>query len=102
MPVAVKRPLAPKHEMEARLAELGYWSDDRKRFDRECERDTSESKRKNPPRLTYYKGSFRVLTESHDRPYWTVQKKMGAHILWYVDFPLDVGVETVLKFIECA
>lgn len=100
MPVAVNRPTAKLTDLEQQLVKLGFKSDDRKRFDEECKRDTTQSKHKTPPRFAYQSGPVRFITESRDSPFWTVQKKMGSHIQWYVDFPLDVGDETVLKFIE--
>jgi hypothetical protein len=100
MPVAVNRPTAKLTELEQHLVKLGFKSDDRKRFDEECKRDTTQSKHKTPPRFAYQSGPVRFITESRDSPFWTVQRKSGSSVLWFVDFPLDIGLVIVLKFIQ--
>lgn len=102
MTVVSRRPKAASYAMESELIVRGWRCDDRKKFDEECEKDASQTKYKNPPRFTYSKGIFRILTECHDRPFWTVQKMSGSHVVWFIDFPLDVGVEAVLLFIASA
>lgn len=102
MAVVNRKPKSARYAMESELIAYGYHCDDRKKFDEECEKDGSETKWKSPPRFTYSKGVFRVLTECQDRPFWTVQKTSGTHVLWFVDFPLDVGVEAVFAFIASA
>ena len=102
MSVVKERFRSAKHLMESELIKRGYLCGKRKKFDEECDKDGSETKRKNPPRFTYCKGSFRVLTESQDRPFWTVQKTSGGNVVWFVDFPLDVEVDAVFAFVESA
>ena len=88
--------------MEIELNDRGYVCEERAKFDTECKKDSSETKWANPPRFTYQNGSFRVLTESRDRPYWTVHKMVGSHLMWFVDFPTDVNVHAVFSFIAAS
>jgi hypothetical protein len=88
--------------METELINRGYRCKDRKKFDEDCERDSKGVKWKNPIRFTYVRGEFRVLTESSDRPFWTVQKMSSGHVMWFVDFPLDVNIDAIFAFIDAA
>lgn len=63
------RRLAPKLTMENELVARCFTCRDRKKFDAECEKDTTGKKWQRPPRFVYRSGSWRVLTESADCPF---------------------------------
>ena len=86
--------MPPRTAMEVELLKRGYRCSERTKF------DSDETKWKKPPRFTYSNGAFRVLTESQDQPWWTVQKMSGSHVVWFVDFPLNVDIGAVFAFIE--
>ena len=91
--------IASHSEFELQLIERGFTCGDRSKFDKECEKDTKNVKWKSPPRFTYERGSIRVLTDSSDRPYRTVQRIARRNVIWYVDFPLEVNLEAIFTFI---
>jgi hypothetical protein len=91
-----------KQAMETELIARGYVCKERAKFENDCIKYKNVEKLKNPPRFGYIKGSLRVLTESRDNPWWTVQKLSGSSVEWHVDFPFDVGVEAVFAFIDVA
>lgn len=91
-----------KQAMETELVERGYVCKERAKFEADCKKYKNEEKIRNPPRFIYAKGSVRVLTESRDCPFWTVQKMSGSTVVWHVDFPFDVGVESVFAFLSVA
>lgn len=97
---ANKHRIAAMQETESQLVKRGYTSKDRRIFDAQCKRDHEERKWRNPPRFTYAKGSIRVVTESREDPIRTVQFLSGGHVLWFVDFPIDVSLDLVFAFIE--
>jgi hypothetical protein len=88
--------------MENALIEKGFFCKERKKFNDDCLKYKNQEKLKNPPRFVYVSGTFRVLTESRDCPFWTVQKMSGTTVLWFVDFPFGVGHEAVFVFLNAA
>lgn len=89
-----------KQEMETELTVREYVCKEREKYQKERLKDRNEEKVKNPIRFTYSKGLFRILTESQECPWWTVQRMSGASVAWFVDFPFDVGVKTVFAFVD--
>lgn len=63
-------------------------------------KDTEKNaeKREQMPRFHYRFGDYGALTPNHECPFWTVQKWSGSFCHWYVDFPLDVPKEAVIRF----
>ena len=47
----------------------------------------------------YGKGNIRVLIETREQPYWTVQLLRRGEVQWFVDVPLNAGVEVLQSFI---
>ena len=47
----------------------------------------------------YGKGNIRVLIETREQPYWTVQLLRRGEVQWFVDVPLNAGVEVLQNFI---
>lgn len=101
MRIAKKKvqPVTALRPFEMELREHGFECRERKRFEEECKRDPNAGRWKNPPRFKYKKGSFVILTESIDTPWRTVQKMSNGHVLWHVDFPLEVDSQALLSFV---
>lgn len=91
-----------KKAMETELELRGFVCKERVKFEADCRRSKNYKKLKNPPRFVYLSGTFRVLSESLDCPFWTVQKMSGSTVLWFVDFPFSVGAEAIFAFINAA
>jgi hypothetical protein len=91
---------APHSYLESALRDRGFKSRDRKRFDDENAKPSRKHQRDNPKRFTYKRGSWRVLTDSQDCPWWTVQRVAGDEVQWFVDFPVGVNLEAMMLFIE--
>lgn len=45
-------------------------------------------------------GNIVVLLPRQDQPWWTVQKRNGANVRWFVDFPEACPAAAVCRFIE--
>jgi len=50
-------------------------------------------------RSVYRKERLRVLGETMDQPYWSVQRLDGAGVEWYVDIPIEAGSEILRQFL---
>lgn len=86
--------------MEALLIERGYRCGTRERNALARDKRIQANFDRQPQRHTYRKGEIAVMTESNDRPFWTVQQFVGPSIAWFVDFGLDVPPLSVFHFIE--
>ena len=51
------------------------------------------------PRYTFERGNIRVLTESREQPYRTVQEYRSGTTAWYVDFPMQIPDKAILAFL---
>lgn len=45
-------------------------------------------------------GEIVVMQPRNDQPWWTVQKRNGANVRWFVDFPEACPATAVCRFIE--
>lgn len=89
-----------REAFERRLSKEGFECSDRNAFDRRAA--SNADLLINPPRFCYTNGSWRILTENKECPWWTVQKVIGRRVEWFVDFPTNIKIDTVFKFMEVA
>jgi len=60
----------------------------------------SEPRERGQARKVYVRGYIRVLTGSSDRPFYTVQRRLGTRVWWFVDFPYDVSLRAIKAFLD--
>ena len=70
------------------MDELGFTECNPVETSRQYGAETTSGKRR-----TWKRGTVRVLSETRDCAWWTVQEMRGSNVRWYLDIPLDAGVE---------
>lgn len=87
-------------DMEEQLEARGFTSRERSHFDNIRADSSSFSGR--VPRFTYISEckNWRVITQSEDQPYWTVQKIVGSSVMWFADFTIEVTAAGVFAFMD--
>lgn len=88
-----------KQDMESALLARGWRCRERVKFDMESAKGDQRRARK-CPRFTYRRDQWRILTESEDQPFWTLQKTNASDVIWFVDFPMDVPLSAIFTFLE--
>lgn len=84
--------------LESALRQARFTSRDRQRFDRHCK--ILKADRHIVPRFAYNRGCVRVLTDSSDYPWWTVQQVTGNTVHWFVDFPTETPIDALVAFAD--
>lgn len=52
-----------------------------------------------PSRAVYRKATIKVLCETIQQPYWTVQRLSWGSVDWFVDIPLACGADVLQSFL---
>ena len=94
---------ARRKALEQRLDREGWKCKERERFDKRIASGShNPNDIKESTRFCYEKGGWKILIDTNETPWWTVQKVVDKHVEYFVDFPQQIGIDTLFKFMEIA